>query len=245
MFSFKHFHSQKTLPSFQLAEDHYDFTDDEIKQAEHEADAVEWHDIIDFYDDDELDFSDLTDQDWEPQHGEHDDHPDNQHINEELSAQQRNQKRLAFARTKQRRRMSMKIALHRQSNPAKLQKRSKSMARRILMKKILRGRSKDTLSAQEKNRLEMQLKNAGPILTRIAQRMMPKIRQIEQVRIHHKAKPKKQKTYKLRESLGLPPEAFNNEEGPITVPTPEARKDAKSRVQLYYKVRAQTKNRTK
>lgn len=136
-------------------------------------------------------------------------------VTESLSASQRSKRRLIFARGKARRRMSMKIALHRQSTPMKLQKRSKAMARRILTKKILHGRKRSQMSAQEKDRLEKMLKTASPTIARIAQRVMPRIRMIEQSRLRHKGK--KRKTYES----ALPPEAFNNVEGPVTIPTPE------------------------
>lgn len=199
----------------------------EITEAEDAADQIEWHDIVTLYDEDELDFDDL---DAEPDEGLHPDetvdshdnqladHPDEEelaNLTENLSAGQRSKRRLIFARGKARRRMAMKIALHRQSTPQKLQKRSKQMAKRILTKKILRGRKRSQLSPQEKDRLEKMLKTASPVIARIAQRVMPRIRTIEQTRLRG---PKRKK--KAYEST-LPPEAFNNVEGPVTIPTPE------------------------
>lgn len=122
-------------------------------------------------------------------------------VTESLSASQRSKRRLIFARGKARRRMSMKIALHRQSTPAKLQKRSKAMARRILTKKILHGRKRSQMSAQEKDRLEKMLKTASPTIARIAQRVMPRIRAIEQTRLKHKTK--KKKTYESTDETML------------------------------------------
>lgn len=220
------------------SDDVYRFTEVELRQAEQEAEALEWHDIIDLYDDGELDYSQLHPSDWIPQPGETEDHPDNQHachedLCEDLNAQQRQNRRLSFARTKQRRRMSMKIALHRQSNPFKLKARSMAMARRILTKKILRGRSKSQLSPQEKNRLEKQLKNASPALFRIAQKVLPQVRKIEMTRLKHKVK----KHHVREEVTKLPPEAFNNAEGPITIPSLEDINAAKAKAQLLYNVR--------
>jgi len=61
-------------------------------------------------------------------------------------------------------------------------------ARRALQKRLLRGRSKDQLSAMEKDRIEAQLKSMEHIVNNLATRMMPRIREIERSRLSSRAK---------------------------------------------------------
>ena len=130
---------------------------------------LDWEDIADLYSDD--DFADEEENEEE------------ENLKEAISVQGRIKKRQAFARFKGRRNVIKGMKLRRASDVATLQKRATLAARRALYKRFLRGRNKSQLSAAEKDRIEQQVKNLKTIQSTIAQRMMPKIRSIEQKRL--------------------------------------------------------------
>ena len=199
-----------------LADDTLASIDDkDIQEIENSIASLEWSDIVDLYDPKELDYRDfpvsddaLPDEyddalDNKLDHHMIDDHPElhQEALEESLNAQQRMQRRLIFARSKQRRRIAMKIALHRVSGPGKLKKRSQAMAKRLLTKKLLSGRSKSQLSPQEKARLEVRLSSAAPLIARIAQKVLPQIRNLEQSRLRAK-QPKNNLVDRIRKMIG-------------------------------------------
>lgn len=130
--------------------------------------SLEWEDFADTYKDDEVVKEEVLD--------------------EKLSAASRLKKQRDFRRTGVRRNIAKGLKLHRVSSPERLKQRAIVAARRILSKKILRGRQKSELSPQEKDLLEQRLKRLRDlgIQTTLASRLMPKIRSIEQKRLKHK-----------------------------------------------------------
>lgn len=135
------------------------------------ADSLRWEDIVDLYTDEEL-----VEEDEE--------------MNESLSLQARIKKKQTFARFRSRRGVAKKLKLQRASDMSTLQRRSKMAARRALYKRFLKGRDKSQLSASEKDRIEKQVASLKVIQSTLAQKMMPKIRSIEQKRLA-KARTKK------------------------------------------------------
>lgn len=144
-----------------------EISDDEIEKM---VNGLEWEDIADFYSSDELE---ETEEDEE----------DEEELEEAISASSRLKRRQQFARFKARRNIAKGMKLRRASDPATLQKRAKLAARRALYRRFLKGRNKSQLSAAEKDRLEAQVSRLKNVMSTIAQRMMPKIRQIEQKRL--------------------------------------------------------------
>lgn len=147
-----------------------DISDEDLDKM---ANDLDWEDIVDFYDEEELVDSDE----------ELDDDEEENKVNEALSQQARLKKKQAFARFKGRRNVAKGMKLRRASDVTTLQRRAKLAARRALYKRFLRGRDKSALSAAEKSRLEQQVANLKVIQNTLAQRMMPKIRSIEQKRL--------------------------------------------------------------
>lgn len=138
-------------------------TDEELDNI---ANSLTWDDIVEFYDDDEL-----ADED-EPEE-----------ITETLSPQARIKKRQTFARFRGKRGVARSLKLRRTSDLNTLQKRAKLAARRALYSRFLRGRDKSKLSAAEKDRIEKQVSSLKSIQSTLAQKMLPKIRGIEQKRL--------------------------------------------------------------
>ena len=109
-------------------------SDDDINKI---VENLTWEDIIDLYPENELVEDDSLD--------------------EALSAQARLKKRQAFARNRSRRNIAKGLKLRRSSSPEVLKKRAVAAAKRAMYKRLLRGRDRSTLSASEKNRIEMQV----------------------------------------------------------------------------------------
>ena len=128
------------------------------------VEELTWEDIIELYSDDEL----IDEED---------------ELQESLSAQARIKKRQTFARFRGRRGIAKGIKLRRASDMATLQRRAKIAARRAIYQRFLKGRNKSQLSASEKDRIEQQVGRLKVIQTTLAQRMIPKIRSIEQKRL--------------------------------------------------------------
>jgi hypothetical protein len=59
-------------------------------------------------------------------------------------------------------------------------------ARRMLLKRILQGRDKSGLSAQEKDMIEQRLKQMSKIQSTLAVRLIPKIKDLERKRLKTK-----------------------------------------------------------
>lgn len=146
-------------------EDEDEIDDDEMEKL---ATNLQWEDIEDLYGDEEF---------------ENEDEDDEKEIEESISVQGRIKKKQAFARFKGRRNVVKRMKLRRASDLPTLQRRAKLAARRALYKRFLRGRNKSQLSAAEKDRIESQVARLKTIQSTLAQKMLPKIRKIEQKRI--------------------------------------------------------------
>ena len=136
------------------------------------VEGLTWDDIADLYDSDELIEVDEAEEE----------------IQEALSAAARLRKRMTFARHKAKRVQLRGIKLRRASDFATLKKRATNAARRSITKRLLRGRDKASLSPAEKDRIEQQVRRMKNIQNILAQRMIPKIKKIEQGRLYKKRK---------------------------------------------------------
>lgn len=154
-------HTVNSMPSVHEGLEHGEVDHDEL---EHLAKKVKWHHIADTYKDEDFDHS----------------------VNEGLSAANRMQKRMAFARTSVKRQMAEKIKLKRASSMDQLKARAKVAARRLLMEKFLRGRQKAQLSPAEKDRIEQQVKNMKNIQNVLVQKLIPHVRALERQRLSPK-----------------------------------------------------------
>lgn len=147
-------------------EEKEEITEEEIEKI---VDNLEWEDIVDFYSPEELSREDEEELEEE--------------INEAISASSRLKRRQQFSRFKAKRNIAKGMKLRRASDPLTLQKRAKQAARRAIYKRFLKGRNKSQLSAAEKDRLESQVSRLKSVMSTIAQRMLPRIRSIEQKRL--------------------------------------------------------------
>jgi len=125
--------------------------------------SLEWEDIIDLYDTEDLILEDIS-------------------SSERLKMGQKMRSRktlLALAR---------KVKLKRAAAMNVLTRRSKSAARKMVMRKMLKGRNKSDLSASEKNSIEARTSKVLSMMKNLPQKLLPKIRDIEKKRLHSKEK---------------------------------------------------------
>lgn len=127
------------------------------------VESIEWEDIVDLYDDEEI--------------------VEEEYLEERLTAQSRLRKRQTFRRQKPKRTVARNIKLRRASSTQVLKKRAIVAARNAVYRRLLRGRDKASLSAAEKDRIEQQVQRMKYMQNTIVNRMLPKLRSIEQKRL--------------------------------------------------------------
>jgi hypothetical protein len=139
------------------------------------------HEFLDAYEDDELHIIDLDT--GEPVED------DTEHVKEEalmevLSRFERLRAKMRFAKTKSKRERRMAIALKSRSSTQTLNKRARHMAV-ILMKKRIARKPLSQLSIGEKERLDKIIQKRKVMIGRIAMKLTPRMRKIEQNRLSH------------------------------------------------------------
>ena len=140
-----------------------DFIEEEITEQyiDELIESLEWEDIIDLYDTEDLILEDIS-------------------SSERLKMGQKMRSRktlLALAR---------KVKLKRAAAMNVLTRRSKTAARKMVMRKMLKGRSKSDLSAAEKNSIEARTSKVLSMMKNLPQKLLPKIRDIEKKRLSSK-----------------------------------------------------------
>jgi hypothetical protein len=85
--------------------------------------------------------------------------------------------------------------MNRSASPERIQKRAKLAARRMMYKKILRGRPNTSLSPAEKSGIETMMKRVPfqAFITRQTIRLRPNLRKIEMKRMANRRTRKKKK----------------------------------------------------
>jgi phosphopantetheine adenylyltransferase len=155
-----------------------DMSDDEIQKHIDGMDEEEfWH----AYDDDELA---IVDSDTGEEVGNIKE--ETEQLDEVLSRAERIRAKVRFARSQSKRDRRLQIALRTRSSTSKINSRARRMAVKVLKQRLAR-KPLDTLSVSEKERIERIVQQRKSSLNRIAMRMVPKIRRIENDRLTHKA----------------------------------------------------------
>ena len=133
------------------------------QEIEELIESLEWEDICFMYDDTEV-------------------------IEEGLSAAERMKRSNRMRARKTSIVTARNLKLKRTASIDVLKRRAKVAARKILMKKYLKGRTKKQLSAAERSALEARVKAALAVMKNYPERLMPKIREIEKKRLKTKNK---------------------------------------------------------
>jgi len=149
-----------------------EFLNEEISENDLDemANHLTWEDIEDLYSPEEFVLEDI------------------QVLDEKISATSRLKKSQKLKSRKTAIGTARKMRLRRTSTIDVLHKRASAAARRLLQKRILRGRGKKQLSAQQKDHVEQQIKNMMALQGNLAVKLMPKIRALERSRLSTKRK---------------------------------------------------------
>ena len=108
-------------------------------------------------------------------------------IKEVMSMQTRMKMRAAFRRNKAKIMFARKKAMKKPIlNPKKVAQKANKAARNLLIRKILKGRSKADLSMGAKKELEKRLEKKKSAIQRIAKKMIPKVRAKEMLKTKKK-----------------------------------------------------------
>jgi hypothetical protein len=99
--------------------------------------------------------------------------------NEALTVQQRLKLKRSIIRNKAKIRMGKKRAERRIANQDVLKKRAMRQARTLMLKRILKNKSKGELSYSQRQTYEKMLSNKKAGIQRLAQKLLPKMRKLE------------------------------------------------------------------
>lgn len=142
-----------------------EFVEEEITEKDIDAliESLEWEDVIDLFDTEDMILEDIS---------------SSQRLR--MSTKTRSRKHLlALARN---------IKLKRAAALPVLKNRSVTGARKLLLRKFLKGRDKSQLSAGEKNRIEARVTAALAMMKNLPAKLLPKVRQLERTRLANKDK---------------------------------------------------------
>jgi len=159
--------------------DHED--DDKIEK---ELDAMidkidELDDIIDAYEDDELI---IVDADTGEEVEEDKKDIKEEALNEVLSRAERMRAKIRFAKSSSKRQRRLKIALKSRSSSTTINSRARKLAIKMMKQKMAK-KPLNTLSIGEKERIEKVIQRRKAVINRMAMKLAPKIKKIEQQRL--------------------------------------------------------------
>ena len=141
-----------------------DFIEEELTEQEIDEliESLEWEDIIELYDTEDL------------------------ILDEDISSTQRIKMGQKMKSRKALLALARSVKLKRAAAMNVLTRRSKTAARKMIMRKMLKGRNKGELSAAEKNSIEARTSRVLSMMKNLPQKLLPKIREIEKKRLQGK-----------------------------------------------------------
>jgi len=135
-------------------------TEDEIDAL---IESIVWEDIIDMYDESEL-------------------------VMEAISPTERIKMSQKMKSRKYLMAMARRVKLKRAASTDILKRRSKVSARKLVLRKLLKGRSKSDLSTSEKNSIEARASKMLSMMKNLPTKLMPKVRELDRQRVASKGK---------------------------------------------------------
>lgn len=159
--------------------DDHDISDDELDNL---ADKVNHEDhILDVYDDEELTLVDKeTGEEVKTKK------VNEGQLAEVLSRAERLRARARFLRTEPKRMRRMQIVLHRHSDAKTINKRARRLAINMLKRRFTK-KDPAQLTVSEKERVERIIEQRKSLVNKLAMRLVPRIRKIENERLSHSA----------------------------------------------------------
>ena len=167
-----------------------DFTDDEIEEIVDDiTDDEIFDEILNDVDEDDLmvvddEGNEVEDADVEIE-GELDEETIAK-LDEVLTRAGRIKAKINLRKTSAKRKRGLKIALKRRATTKVANKRARRLATKALKKRFLQGRSPSKLSVSERERIERIVASKKKIINRIALKMVPRVRKMEQQRMGRK-----------------------------------------------------------
>lgn len=154
-----------------------ELTDNELEKL---ANDLTDDDYLDVYDDDELAIVDdetgeIIDESLKEEVEE---------LNEVLSRAERIKARIRFARTKAKRQRKIRIALKRRSDSKTINNRARRLAVKTLKQRLAK-KPINKLTVGEKERIERLVAKRKKLIDRLAMKLVPKVRRVEQDRLAH------------------------------------------------------------
>jgi hypothetical protein len=173
------YHTFKEFVDIEMCDTLASYMDNIIDLSDPPAEEL-YKELEEFYDE-------LTDEEWEEilqdyEIGEED-------IQEAgLTPMGRIKKRFSAIRSRHKRKLYKNLAMNRAATPARIEKRAKLAARRMMYKRVLRGREKTSLSPTEKSRVETLMKRVPfqAFINRQTIRLRPNLRKMEMKRISNR-----------------------------------------------------------
>lgn len=133
-----------------------DISEEEIDSI---IESLTWEDILEFYETDEL------------------------VLDEAITSSERIRMAQKMRSRKQMLALARKTKLKRASSADVIMRRSKTAARKLMYKKLLKGRSKSQLSASEKNQIEARVSMLMSMAKNLPQKLAPKVKELERKRL--------------------------------------------------------------
>lgn len=159
-------------------ETYEDIPEDELEKM---ANAIDHEDhILDLYEPDELVIVDGDSGEEIKEEVE----LDEEQLDEVLSRAERIKTRIRFMRTKSKRNRRLKIVLKRRSDTKTINRRARKLAIKTLKERLAKKKVSQ-MSVSEKERIERMIQQRKALVNRLAMRMVPRIRKIEQDRLSH------------------------------------------------------------
>lgn len=158
------------------AEELDDLSDADLDKMADEIDTED--DVMDAYDDEELAIID-------DETGEHIDDLKEEVINEVLSRMERIKAKARFARSSAKRERRTRIALKSRSTSTIINSRARKLAVKLMKQRIVK-KPLNKLSIGEKERVEKIVQRRKALINRLAMKLVPRVRKIENDRLSHK-----------------------------------------------------------
>lgn len=102
-----------------------------------------------------------------------------QYLTEVLDIKARIARRASLRKNKSKIKQGRKRAEKLIATKEKLEARSRKAARNMIMKRLLKGKSKDDLSFSQRAAIEKRLDKMKPVIDKLAKRLFPKIKKAE------------------------------------------------------------------
>ena len=160
-------------------------TDSDDKEVNSVISLLSDDDLFDAYEDDELHIIDDNTGELVSKLKEDVDTNSEEMIVEVLSRAERIRTKIRFAKSEAKRERRLVIALHTRSTPKKLSMRARRIAIKLLKKRIAK-KPLNSLSVPERERIEKIVEMNKALVDRIAMKLAPKVRKLENDRLVHR-----------------------------------------------------------